>query len=58
MEQILIHIVGIGPSEPKRLVRPSLATDGTDCGGCPGRTAVVASVLMLALDGLWGRQVS
>jgi len=40
-------------------VRLWLWTGGTaDLDGCPGRTAVVASVLMVALDGPWGRQVS
>ena len=40
-------------------VRLWLRTGRTaECGGCPGQKAVVASVLMLALDGLWGRQVS
>ena len=40
-------------------VRLWLRTGRTaDCDRCPGRTAGVASVLLLARDGLSGRQVS
>jgi len=51
------YLYSVNPSVQS--VRLSLWTGRTpDLDGYPGRTAVVASVLMVALDGLWGRQVS
>ena len=56
---LLASSLGLAVNPSVQSVRLWLRTGRTaDYGGCPGRTAVVASVLMLALDGPRGRQVS